>query len=760
MNSTSLPRDIAATFGVLIAMVTASVPIAQLTSDQRALPMMLTAVALLCGLAMGLRWRRIGNGITNALQAGVVLGGAVVGAAMLGGASGLTRWISQLSALIRTGSAPLPPDDWSMFVLVLVAAVLTVLTDVLFVTAWSPVAAGLPLLLAYLTPAALLDDGRQWAWFLFGGFGWLLLLGLGAWGQSRAWSRGVAAPTGTRSSRALGVGQRFGVSMAVGVAALAAALAVGSMLPTWTSSPWQLGNGEQGAPLQLRDPKIDLAQNLARPDNPELLTYTTTAPAGVHLRLTSLPVLQAGNWQPEGVRLIHGQPSDVPGLGDVRADVSTTVAVRDFDSPYLAAPWAPRRFRAEGRWGYDPVSLMIYNTVPGSTGIKGLTYSVQSADVAPNADELGAAMAGVPADDPNAIAPPEAAPASIVALARAITATATTDGEKAVALENYLSDPQRFSYDLRAPGGQDYQTLELFLTRDNRGYCVHFASAMAVMARALGIPSRVAIGFLPGERDGDTWVVRAHDMHAWPELFFGDLGWVRFEPTVGNPSPSQTGEPQPTPGASPQTQNAEPPLAVESANVDYTPTPGPPPDAADMLGRALRAPVLLLALLLALISTPLGLRTWRRHRRMRVLGGTAAASARHRADAAWWEIRDTALDLHLDWPQGSVRVQANALERQVSPASVSALQRVAILVEQARYASWEPDPRSVAEDTRAVRSGLMAQAPWHARLAAVVWPASLFSQPHPRQRTGYQSRARRRTGYQSRARRRTGKHEA
>ena len=167
MNSTSLPRDIAATFGVLIAMVTASVPIAQLTSDQRALPMMLTAVALLCGLAMGLRWRRIGNGITNALQAGVVLGGAVVGAAMLGGASGLTRWISQLSALIRTGSAPLPPDDWSMFVLVLVAAVLTVLTDVLFVTAWSPVAAGLPLLLAYLTPAALLDDGRQWAWFLF-----------------------------------------------------------------------------------------------------------------------------------------------------------------------------------------------------------------------------------------------------------------------------------------------------------------------------------------------------------------------------------------------------------------------------------------------------------------------------------------------------------------------------------------------------------------------------------------------------------------
>ena len=75
MTRTSLPRNIAATLGVLIAMVLASVPIAQLTSDQTVLPMLLTAVALLCGLAMGLRWRRIANGVANAVQVGVVLGG-------------------------------------------------------------------------------------------------------------------------------------------------------------------------------------------------------------------------------------------------------------------------------------------------------------------------------------------------------------------------------------------------------------------------------------------------------------------------------------------------------------------------------------------------------------------------------------------------------------------------------------------------------------------------------------------------------------
>ena len=51
------------------------------------------------------------------------------------------------------------------------------------------------------------------------------------------------------------------------------------------------------------------------------------------------------------------------------------------------------------------------------------------------------------------------------------------------------------------------------------------------MARVVGIPSRVAVGFLPGEQVGDTWEVSIRDMHAWPELYFAGYGWVRFEPT-------------------------------------------------------------------------------------------------------------------------------------------------------------------------------------------------------------------------------------
>src|SRR5690606_28719934 len=68
------------------------------------------------------------------------------------------------------------------------------------------------------------------------------------------------------------------------------------------------------------------------------------------------------------------------------------------------------------------------------------------------------------------------------------------------------------------------------------GYCEQFSASMALMARSLGIPARVAVGFLSPERAGNDWVFSAHDLHAWPELYFEGAGWVRFEPTPGSRS--------------------------------------------------------------------------------------------------------------------------------------------------------------------------------------------------------------------------------
>ena len=80
--------------------------------------------------------------------------------------------------------------------------------------------------------------------------------------------------------------------------------------------------------------------------------------------------------------------------------------------------------------------------------------------------------------------------------------------------------------------GQDERpdAITLFL-RTKVGYCVQFATAMVMMAREAGIPARMAIGFLPGTADRGTYTVRASDAHAWPELYFEGIGWLRFEPT-------------------------------------------------------------------------------------------------------------------------------------------------------------------------------------------------------------------------------------
>lgn len=66
------------------------------------------------------------------------------------------------------------------------------------------------------------------------------------------------------------------------------------------------------------------------------------------------------------------------------------------------------------------------------------------------------------------------------------------------------------------------------------GYCEQFAAAFALMMTSQGYPSRVVIGFTPGEQDGEEWSVNSTNAHAWPEVWFGpEHGWVRFEPTAG-----------------------------------------------------------------------------------------------------------------------------------------------------------------------------------------------------------------------------------
>jgi transglutaminase-like putative cysteine protease len=105
----------------------------------------------------------------------------------------------------------------------------------------------------------------------------------------------------------------------------------------------------------------------------------------------------------------------------------------------------------------------------------------------------------------------------------------------AVALEAWFRSAGQFVYDEHPPRARNIPPLVQFVTRTKRGYCQHFAGAMALMLRYLGIPSRVAAGFASGSYDEERrqWTVYDRDAHTWVEVWFNGYGWLPFDPTPG-----------------------------------------------------------------------------------------------------------------------------------------------------------------------------------------------------------------------------------
>jgi transglutaminase-like putative cysteine protease len=125
-------------------------------------------------------------------------------------------------------------------------------------------------------------------------------------------------------------------------------------------------------------------------------------------------------------------------------------------------------------------------------------------------------------------------------LAKEITKNARTPFDKALAIESYLRN--RFSYTLNLAGKPGDDPLAHFLFETRAGHCEYFASAMTIMLRTLGIPSREVNGFLPGEYNdlGGDYIVRASDAHSWVEVYFPGLDWQTFDPTPAAPE-NETG---------------------------------------------------------------------------------------------------------------------------------------------------------------------------------------------------------------------------
>jgi transglutaminase-like putative cysteine protease len=152
---------------------------------------------------------------------------------------------------------------------------------------------------------------------------------------------------------------------------------------------------------------------------------------------------------------------------------------------------------------------------------------------------------------------PPSVPPRVAELAQSIAGQESTQLGRAIALERYLR-ALPYSYTVR-PLPPNGDAVDQFLFEMREGYCTYYASAMALMARSLGIPARVAIGYASGAYDqaSGTYVVREADAHAWPELLIGGR-WLPFEPTPIRPLPARDADPPPTVVAAPSAPVAQP----------------------------------------------------------------------------------------------------------------------------------------------------------------------------------------------------------
>jgi len=644
-------------------------------------------------------------------------GSAILGIVPTFDTVGELRKLESAGALsIANQSLPANADQGIVYLLCLGVAAICVLLDLLAVTLRVTALAGLPLLLLLLVPSLVnptLDDGLFFALTAAAFVGLLLV-------RSRP------------ASRAAGIG--------IAVAAVLVALVVPLGLPDVTL-PDAAVDGPQGAATGI-NPIITLGDDLRRGDPSLALTYTTNEPGGSYLRLTALDDFTGASWKPSSTDVIEG--NDVSAIGPAPglvADIPTTAVTSDITvanilSRWLPVPYAPTSITGlDGAWSWEPDALAIRST---DSNARNQEYEVQSLTISPSIDQLVAAGTVVEPGFERYLAVPDDMPAIVAATALVVVGAATTNYDKAIALQDYFRGGA-FTYSEEAPvengyDGSGASVLQAFLEAKS-GYCVHFSSAMASMARMLGIPARVVVGFTPGDAttlpdDGGTeYRVTTHNLHAWPELYFAGVGWVRFEPTPGrgtlpafaplavdDPTTPDVDESVPVPAATEAPVPSVAPTAIPSDQASPSATPIAGGDAAS---RTISWWWTIVAALAALLLAPAVARGIRRSRRI-------ARTSRGSAVAAWDELRDTADDLGLATSAARTpRQLAHDLAPHLDDRGASALSRLRIALEREAFAdrAGGPDRRDLA----AVVWSLRRKAGPARTLVSLLVPRSLFA---------------------------------
>ncbi len=285
-------------------------------------------------------------------------------------------------------------------------------------------------------------------------------------------------------------------------------------------------------------PIVDIRGRIV--DQPSLEAFQVRTETPSYWRLASLDKFDGQIW---GADNKYTKASgDLPDDFATNTDIVTSTD--QFEIVALDMVWVPAAFEAQ-RIVERPDADISYEPVSGTlivgrdrSSSDGLTYAIESA---------------IPQFDPGALAQAgDLYPVEIIerytglpdtfsdnarALAFELTSGATNDYDRAIALQDYF---RGFEYDINVGAGHGTDRIDEFLA-SGRGYCEQFAGAFAAMARSIGMPARVAVGFTWGDQDPNDpnlYHVLGEHAHAWPEVYIPGNGWVAFEPTPTRGAPN------------------------------------------------------------------------------------------------------------------------------------------------------------------------------------------------------------------------------
>jgi len=645
---------------------------------------------------------------------------------------------------IRVETVPAPGSSGLLLIVAGSMVAVGLAVDAVAVTLRTPVLAGLPLLVVLTVTASGTGQPLSPRYFLATTAVWLALVArqslttVRTWPNQHSWSRTVPVPRDDEDDAARTGARHRMWAASLGAVAVALAVLLPGSVPHLAPTAILKGLGtapgaSAGGGVTFTD-TLDLAADLNDRSNRPVLRYRTDGAARpVPLRVLVTSRYSEGRWWPTSGQGGDARPPLLPThpVEVARENLEITVVDNRLEAPQVALPYplvavdfGQITSRTDPRTGtvsvgarpksYGALSTQVSGTLPAEVGAGPVTEPV----------------------DPELLHVDEAARPLLQEVLADVVDDDTNQLRVARALQAYLRGPE-FTYSLTladpvpGPDGRPLDPVSHFLTT-KLGYCTQFASAMVMLAREAGIPARLAIGFLPGEREVDgSYTVVAADAHAWPELYITGLGWTRFEPTPAGRSGAapvyltqdDVGAPVPTPDAT-APPVGERPVVDPGGAVDAATAP-----ASNWMVGTLRALGTVAAPLATIVAAALVLPLTGRWRRR--AGRRRADDDASRVEGEWHVLTTSLADLGVPAPVAATPRQAAEHYRReaaLTGTSADALSRAVARLEGARYAPGGTDVGTMVPDVRTVVSQVRSSRSWRRRLRALLAPVSGLDQ--------------------------------